>query len=99
MKLTDLLLIAVIILQLFLLFKPSKDTPENPKIDAIYRDIDSLKAKDAKLLLKRDTLVRELTTIHNETTHTIEKISTTPDSMQFIITEQLIREHRRLDSL
>lgn len=98
MKLTNILLVVVILLQISSLFIQTKPT-NLPDIKALENKIDSLNKKEGALLKQRDTLVNQVTNIHNETNKVLEKIIITPDSMQFLITDELIKEHRRLDSL
>lgn len=68
------------------------------KLDSIYSEINKLNTKVDSLQVQKKTLLVKEKRIHEEHLKTIERILLAPDSSQHIITEELIREHKALDS-
>lgn len=97
-----ILLIILILVGLFLSFRTYKtknSQTKNSQLDSIYKEIQSLKEKRQTLDTQRFLLKLQEKTIHEEYNQIIERIKISPDSSQFLITVDLIRESRRLDSL
>ena len=69
------------------------------KIDSLYQVISKVNNKVDSLKVERKKLVSEEKRIHEESTKIIERILLAPDSTQHLITEELVSQHRQLDSV
>ena len=100
--LLDAISLIVLFLGLVLIFKSCSQKYEtsvrDSKIDSIYSEINKLNTKVDSLQVQKKTLLVKEKRIHEEHLKTIERIILTADSSQHIITEELIREHKALDS-
>jgi septal ring factor EnvC (AmiA/AmiB activator) len=100
--LLDTVSLIVLFLGLVLIFKSCSQNYEtsvrDTKLDSIYSEINKLNTKVDSLQVQKKTLLVKEKTIHEEHLKTIERIILTADSSQHIITEELIREHKALDS-
>lgn len=69
------------------------------KIDSLYQAIAKVNTQIDSLKVTRKKLISEEKRIHEESTKIIERILLAPDSSQHLITEELVRDHRQLDSI
>jgi hypothetical protein len=69
------------------------------KIDSLYQVISKVNTQIDSLKVTRKKLISEEKRIHEESTKIIERILLAPDSSQHLITEELVRDHRQLDSV
>jgi len=94
--------LTMFILGMILIFKSCSQEYESTvrisKIDSIYSDIISMNKKIDSLQETKKTLILKEKTIHEEHHKTVERILLAPDSSQYLITEELIRDHKQLDS-
>lgn len=69
------------------------------KLDSLTKQIQFLETGVDSLKVQKQKLISKEHIIYEESRKTIERILLAPDSLQFYITEDLIRQHKQLDSI
>jgi outer membrane murein-binding lipoprotein Lpp len=101
-KLWNILCILLFIIGIILcLDRCQKDYADIPdrRVDSLLTQIKTLSTKVDSLNFQKSILKSQEKTIHEEYNQMVERILLAPDSSQYLITDELIRENRRLDSL